>query len=316
MRIAILDDIHHAWGTTSGVRKLRELAVVEIFTEPVASPAALDGFDAIIANRERTRFDHDFLAALKTVKLIVQTGNHANHIDFTAAHALGIIVAKASGGYSVGAAELAIGLAIGCMRQIPQLDRRIREGCWEVPSTPVLQGKTFGVIGLGRVGSHAARLAGAFGMQVIAWSPTLDGARAAAAGAECRELDTLLAEADVVSIHAALTPATRGLIDSRRLNLMRRSAWLINTARGPIVDEAALIAALEAGRIAGAGLDVFDQEPLPAGHPLTKLPNVVLTPHIGWPTDAGYARFAESACDVLFAFMEGRDIPLFEHVPH
>ena len=316
MRIAILDDIHHAWGTTAGVRKLRERAVVEIFTEPLATPAALDGFDAVIANRERTRFDRKFLAALKTVKLIVQTGNHANHIDFDAAHELGIVVARASGGYSVGAAELTIGLAIACMRQIPQLDRQIREGGWQVPSTPVLQGKTFGVVGLGRVGSHAARLAGAFGMHVIAWSPTLDAARAAAAGAELRELDTLLAEADVVSIHAALTPKARGLIDSRRLNLMRRSAWLINTARGPLVDEAALIAALEAGRIAGAGLDVFDQEPLPAGHPLTKLPNVVLTPHIGWPTDAGYARFAEVACDVLCAFMEGRTIPLFEPVPH
>jgi phosphoglycerate dehydrogenase-like enzyme len=310
MRIAILDDIHHAWGTTSGVGKLRERAIVEIFTDP-ASPAALDGFDAVIANRERTRFDRDFLAALTTVKLIVQTGNHANHIDFTAAQALGIVVAKASGGYSVGAAELAIGLAIACMRQIPQLDRQVREGRWQVPSTPVMQGKTFGVVGLGRVGSHAARLAGAFGMHVIAWSPTLDSARAAAAGAELRELDTLLAEADVVSIHGALTPSSRGLIDSRRLNLMRRSAWLINTARGPIVEEAALIAALQSGRIAGAGLDVFDQEPLPAGHPLTKLPNVILTPHIGWPTDAGYARFAEVACDVLFAHMEGRDIPLF-----
>jgi phosphoglycerate dehydrogenase-like enzyme len=316
MRIAILDDIHHAWGTTSGVRKLRERAVVEILTEPLASPAALDGFDAVIANRERTRFDRELLAALKTVKLIVQTGNHANHIDFNAAHALGIAVAKASGGYSVGAAELAIGLAIACMRQIPQLDRQIREGGWQVPSTPVLQGKTFGVVGLGRVGSHAARLAGAFGMHVIAWSPTLDGARAAAAGAGLRELDTLLAEADVVSIHASLTPATRGLIDNRRLHLMRRTAWLINTARGPIVDEGALISALEAGHIAGAGLDVFDQEPLPAGHPLTKLPNVILTPHIGWPTDAGYAHFAEAACDVLYAFMEGRDIPLFVSAHH
>lgn len=312
MRIAILDDIHRAWGATSGVRRLRERAVVEIFTETV-SPAALDGFDAVIANRERTRFTRDFVAALTTVKLIVQTGNHANHIDFAAAQALGIVVAQASGGYSVGAAELAIGLAIACMRQIPQLDRQVREGSWQVPSTPVMQGKTFGVVGLGRVGSHAARLAGAFGMHVIAWSPSLDGARAAAAGAEPRELDTLLAEADVVSIHAALTPASRGLIDARRLNLMRRSAWLINTARGPIVDEAALIAALEAGRIAGAGLDVFAQEPLPAGHPLTRLQNVILTPHIGWPTDAGYARFADAACDVLLAFMEGREIPLFGH---
>ena len=308
MRIAILDDVHHAWGTTAGVAKLRERAEVEIFTEPTAA-TALDGFDAVIANRERTRFNREFLAALTTVKLIVQTGNHANHVDFGAARDYGIVVAQASGGYSVGAAELAIGLAIACMRRIPQLDRQLREGSWQVPSTPVMQGKTFGVVGLGRVGSHAARLAGAFGMRVIAWSPTLDAARAAAAGAELRELDALLAEADVVSIHAALTPAARGLIDARRLGLLRRSACLINTARGPLVDEAALVSALETGRLASAGLDVFEQEPLPAGHPLTKLPNVILTPHIGWPTDAGYARFADAACSVLLAFLEGRAIP-------
>ncbi len=310
MRVAVLDDIHFAWGSTPGIAKLRERAVVEIFTGPTRA-AALDGFDALIANRERTRFNREFLAALTTVKLIVQTGNHANHVDFAAAHDCGIVVAQASGGYSVGAAELAIGLAIACMRQIPLLDRQVRVGQWQVPSTPVLQGKTFGVVGLGRVGSHAARLAAAFGMRVVAWSPTLDAARAAAAGVEWRELDTLLAEADVVSIHAALTPAARGLIDARRLSLMRRSAWLINTARGPLVDEAALVSALAAGRIAGAGLDVFEQEPLPAGHPLTRLPNVILTPHIGWPTDDGYARFADAACSVLLAFMEGRELPLY-----
>ena len=312
MRIAILDDIHQAWAATPGVRKLRELAEVEIFTGAIAGAAQLDGFDAVIANRERTRFDRDLLAALKDVKLIVQTGNHAAHIDFAAADELGIIVGKASGGYSVGAAELAIGLAIAVMRQIPQLDRQVRDGHWQVPSTPILQGKTFGVVGLGRVGSHTARLAGAFGMEVIAWSPTLDVARAATAGAEYRELDDLLAAADIVSIHVSLTPDTRGLIDARRVGLMKSSAWLINTARGPIVDEAALVAALQAGRIAGAGLDVFDQEPLPPGHPLTTLPNVVLTPHIGWPTDAGYARFAESACAVVEAYLEGREIPHFE----
>ena len=312
MRIAILDDIHQAWEPTEGVRQLRERANVEIFTDLTSGPEQLDGFDAVIANRERTRFDRAFLAALKTVRLIVQTGNHAAHIDFATAEALGITVGKASGGYSVGAAELAIGLAIAAMRQIPQLDRKIRHGQWEVPSTPILQGKTFGVVGLGRVGSHTARIAAAFGMKIIAWGPTLDAARAAQAGAQYRELDALLAEADIVSIHVSLTPQTRGLIDARRLGLMRPSAWLVNTARGPIVDETALVTALQTGRIAGAGLDVFDQEPLPAGHPLTTLPNVVLTPHIGWPTDAGYARFADSACEVVFAYLDGGEVPQFD----
>jgi len=311
MRIAILDDIHRAWDATDGVRKLREQAAVEIFTDPTAGPEQLDGFDAVIANRERTRFDRGFLAALKTVKLIVQTGNHAAHIDFAAAEELGITVGKASGGYSVGAAELAIGLAIAGMRRIPELDRKLRDGEWEVPSTPILQGKTFGAVGLGRVGSHTARIAAAFGMKIIAWSPTLNAARAAEAGADYRDLDALMQEADVVSIHVSLLPETRGLIDARRLGLMKKSAWLINTARGPIVDETALVDALQSGRIAGAGLDVFDEEPLTAGHPLTKLRNVVLTPHIGWPTDAGYAKFAEAAYEVVDAFLAGRDFPRF-----
>jgi phosphoglycerate dehydrogenase-like enzyme len=175
----------------------------------------------------------------------------------------------------------------------------------------VLYGKTFGVVGLGRVGAHAARIAAAFGMKVLGWGPRLTAERARSAGAQMAALDDLLAAADVVSIHASLTPESRGLIDARRLALMKPSAYLVNTARGPIVGESALVAALRERRIAGAGLDVFDEEPLPQGHPLTTLDNVVLAPHIGWPTDQGYERFAESACDVLLAFLDGRDVPRF-----
>lgn len=314
MRVAILDDIHEAWGATEGVRRLREHADVTIFTEPFGSPAELAGYEALVANRERTRFDHELLSSLDDVRIIVQTGNHAAHVDFAAARDCGIIFAQASGGYSIGAAELALGLALAVTRQIAALDAAMRRGEWTQPSTPVLHGKTFGVVGLGRVGSHAARLAAAFGMRVLAWSPRLTQERAAAAGAEPAELDALLAAADIVSIHASLNAESRGLIDARRLGLMRPSAFLVNTARGPIVDEAALIAALEGRRIAGAGLDVFDTEPLPAGHPLSRLPNVVMTPHIGWPTDDGYAKFAASACDALLAYLEGREVPRFpEH---
>jgi phosphoglycerate dehydrogenase-like enzyme len=178
--------------------------------------------------------------------------------------------------------------------------------------TPVLHGKTLGSIGLGRVGAHVARIAKAFGMRILGWSPRLTDAAAAAAGAERCELDALLAEADVVTIHASLTPTSRGLLDARRLALMKPSAYLINTARGPIVDEEALISALAARRIAGAGLDVFDVEPLPAGHPFTTLDNVVLAPHLGWTTDDGYRRFAESAADVLLAYLDGREVPQFK----
>lgn len=311
MRIAILDDIHHAWAEAPAVSRLRALADVRILTESVA-PFALRGCDALVANRERTRFTRELLAQLPECRIIVQTGNHAHHIDHAAARELGIVVARASAGYSIGAAELAIGLALAVMRRIPLSDAAIRRGEWETPSTPVLHGKTMGIVGLGGVGKHVAALAAAFGMRVVAWGPRLTEHAAAAAAVTWLPLDELLATADVVSIHASLNAESRGLIDARRLALMKPTAYLINTARGPIVDERALIAALEAGRLAGAGLDVFDREPLPAGHPLTQLANVVLTPHLGWPTDDGYAKFADAAYDVLLAYARGERVPTFD----
>jgi phosphoglycerate dehydrogenase-like enzyme len=312
VRIAILDDIHRVWEDTDGVRRLRDRAEVTIFTEPFGNPAALRGFDALIANRERTTFTAALFAALPDLRVLVQTGNHANHIDFAAAHERGVVVAQASAGYSIGAAELSIALATAVMRQIPGTDAAVRRGEWPTPSTPVMHGKTMGIVGVGRVGQHVARIANAFGMRVLGWSRRLTDVTAAEAGVERRELDDLVRESDVISIHVSLAPSSRGLIDARRIGLMKPTAFLVNTARGPIVDEAALVAALAENRIGGAGLDVFDQEPLPAGHPLTKLPNVVLTPHIGWPTDHGYQRFAAAACEVLLAYMDGREFPTFQ----
>jgi phosphoglycerate dehydrogenase-like enzyme len=168
-----------------------------------------------------------------------------------------------------------------------------------------------GIVGFGHVGRHVAKIADAFGMRVLASSPRLDEQSATSAGIEARALDDLLRDSDVVSVHAALTSQTRGLIDARRLGLLKPTAYLVNTARGPIIDEAALIDALAQRRIAGAALDVFDTEPLPAGHPLTRLPNVILTPHLGWPTDHRYAQFADAAADVLLAHLDGRDVPRF-----
>jgi phosphoglycerate dehydrogenase-like enzyme len=312
MRVAILDDIHHAYDATNGVRRLRERAAVRIFAAPFGDPAALRGFDAVVANRERTRFSRALLEQLPDLRIIAQTGNHIYHIDLQAAAARGVIVAKATGGFSVGAAELAIGLAIALMRQIPMADREVKAGIWQTPTTRVLHGKTLGIVGLGHVGRHVAKIAGAFGMRVLAWSPRLSQQAAAAAGAECSALDDLLAAADVVSVHATLSADSRGLIDARRLGLMKPTACLINTARGAIVDEAALVAALAEKRIAGAGLDVFAEEPLPPGHPFTALPNVILTPHLGWPTDEAYADFADAAADALIAWLDGKDVPRFE----
>jgi phosphoglycerate dehydrogenase-like enzyme len=312
VRVAILDDIHEAYDGTEGVRRLRERAEVRIFTAPVDSPASLRGFDALIANRERTRFTRALLEQLPDVRIIAQTGTHAHHVDLEAAKRLKIVVAKASGGFSLGAAELAIGLAIAVMRRIPAAHDALTRGEWASSSTPVLHGKVLGVVGLGGVGRHVAGLGSAFGMRVLAWSPRLTRERASAAGAEWRPLDGLLRESDVVSIHAALTPESRGLLGAQRIGLMKPSAYLVNTARAALVDTAALVTALSDRRIAGAALDVFDEEPLKPDHPLTSLPNVVLTPHIGWPTDEAYARFAAAACDVLFAFLDGREVPRFD----
>jgi len=311
MRVAILDDIHRAYEGTDGVRRLRERAEVRIFTAPLGNLGALREFDALVANRERTRFTRSLLEQLPGLRIIAQTGNHAYHIDLAAAAERDVVVAKAAGGFSIGAAELAIGLAIALMRQIPAADAAVKRGEWRTPLTQVLHAKTLGVIGLGHVGRHVARIAHAFEMRVLAWSPRLTDEAARSAAAERRGLDDLLRESDVVSVHLTLSPESRGLLNAPRIGLMKPTAYLINTARGPIVDEAALVAALAEGRIAGAGLDVFDNEPLPAGHPLTRLPNLILTPHLGWPTDEAYARFADAAADVLLAYLDGREVPRF-----
>jgi phosphoglycerate dehydrogenase-like enzyme len=311
VKVAILDDIHHASEGTPGVGRLRERADVRIFTGPFGNPEALAGFDAVVANRERTMFTRDLLERLPDLRLIVQTGNHAYHIDLAAAEGRGVIVAKATGGFSYGAAELAIGLALSLMRQIPASHDGVKRGAWPMPCTQVLHRKTLGIVGLGHVGGHVAKIANAFEMRVLAWGPRLTDESARMAGAERCDLDDLLRLSDVVSIHATLGPESHGLIDSRRIALMKPTAVLINTARGPVVREESLVAALRDQRIAGAGLDVFDQEPLPAGHPFTMLPNVVLTPHIGWPTDEAYERFADAAADVLLAYLDGREVARF-----
>jgi phosphoglycerate dehydrogenase-like enzyme len=311
MRVAILDDIHNAYEGTAGVRRLRDRAEVQIFIHPFGDPSVLRGFDALVANRERTRFTRALLQQLPDLRIIAQTGNHVYHIDLAAAEERQIIVAKATGGFCTSAAELAIGLMIAVMRQIPSVDREVKLGRWPTPMTHALRGKTLGIVGLGHVGRHIVKIARAFEMKVLAWGPRLTHEAAASIGAESRELDDLLSCSDIVSVHATLSPDSRGLIDARRLRLMKPTACLINTARGPIVDEAALCAALASGQIAGAGLDVFDEEPLPSAHPLTKLPNVVLTPHIGWPTDETYTQFADAAADALLGYLDGQEVPRF-----
>lgn len=308
MKVTVLDDYQHAIAGTRALERLRQNAEVHVLTEKLATEEELirnlTGSQAIIPIRERTKFPASLLRMLPDLEFISQTGNHAYHIDIEAATRAGIIIALAPGGNST--TELTFGLMIGVMRRIPQSDQAMRRGQWPLVLGYVLKGKTLGILGLGKIGIEVAAIARAFGMKVIAWGPTLTAERAAQSQATFVALDDLLQQADVVSIHLKLSDQSKGLLDEGRLRLMKKSAYLINTARGAIVNEQALVDVLRARVIAGAALDVFMEEPLPANHPLLRLENVVITPHLGWPTDSGFAGFAENAVDNILDYVQGK----------
>jgi phosphoglycerate dehydrogenase-like enzyme len=308
MKVTVLDDYQRAFENTEAIRRLRQTADVRILTEKLSSEAAvaeaLEGSQAIIPVRERTRFTASLLNALPDLEFISQTGNHAYHVDIDAATQRGIVVSLAPGGNST--TELAFGLMLAVMRRIPQSDRAMRCGEWPLVLGYVLKGKTLGILGLGKIGSEVAAIARAFGMMVIAWGPTLTAERAAKSNVTFLPLDDVLETADVVSVHLALSAQSKNLLNEARLRMMKKSAYLVNTARGAIVDEAALVRVLRENAIAGAALDVFVEEPLPKNHPLLELDNVVLAPHLGWPTDSGFAGFAENAVTNILDYMDGK----------
>jgi phosphoglycerate dehydrogenase-like enzyme len=308
MKVTVLDDYQRAFENTDAIRRLRESVDVRILTEQLPSEAAvteaLNGCQAIIPVRERTKFTASLLGALPDLELISQTGNHVYHVDMEAATKQGVIVSLAPGGNST--TELAIGLMLALMRRIPQSDAAMRRGEWPLVLGYTLKGKTLGILGLGKIGTEVAAIARAFGMKVIAWGPTLTAERAAKSGAAFMALDEVLKTADVVSVHLALSDQSRNLLNDARLRLMKKTAYLINTARGAIIDETALVRVLKDKAIAGAALDVFVEEPLAKSHPLLGFDNVVLAPHLGWPTDSGFAGFAEKAVENILDYMSGK----------
>jgi phosphoglycerate dehydrogenase-like enzyme len=308
MKVTVLDDYQRAFEHTDAIKRLSRRVEVEILTEKLptedAAVSALKGSQAIIPIRERTKFTASLLKALSDLEYISQTGSHVYHVDMEAATRLGIVVSLAPGGNS--ASELAIGLMLAVMRQIPHSDRAVRRGEWPLVLGYVLKGKTLGILGLGKIGAEVAAIGRAFGMDVVAWGPTLTAERAAKSEATFMALEEVLRTADVISIHLKLSPESRHLLNEARLRLMKKSAYLVNTARGAIVDETALVKILKENVIAGAALDVFVEEPLPKNHPLLELDNVVLTPHLGWPTDSGFAGFAENAVTNIVDYMEGK----------
>ena len=310
-RIAILDDYQDAARRLADWARLPADAELVVFRDHLADPdavaARLAGFDVVVAMRERTPFPRALLERLPRLRLLVTTGMRNAAIDLQAAADRGVVVCG-TGGLPYPTAELAWGLVLSLMRRIPREDRATRAGGWQETVGLGLNGKTLGVLGLGTLGSRVARFGRAFEMEVLAWSQNLTAERAAELGATRVERDELLGRSDVVSIHLVLSERTRGLIGARELSLMKRTAYLVNTSRGPIVDEAALVRALREGTIAGAGLDVYDEEPLPLDHPLRGLPNTVITPHLGYVTEETYRIFYGQALEDILAHLRGEPV--------
>lgn len=310
--LLVLDDYEGQIAAAPAMNDLRTLATVTILDRPLtaADNPALQASQVVLALRERTPLDERFFAAFPNLELILQTGGHAYHIDQAAATRRGIVIAlgRRATQPTVAVPELTFAFMLGLMRRIYPLTSRMAQGEWAPAMGGTLAGRTLGILGYGRHGRPVAQIAAAFGMQVVVWDRT--GADNAAEPAIQRlPLDALLACADVVSIHLRLSAESRGLLNRERLAKMKPSAFLINTARGAIVDEEALIEALREQRLAGAGLDVFTNEPLAATSPLRTLPNVLLTPHIGWQVSEVLHEFTAVAADQLRQWRQGQLAP-------
>ncbi len=309
MKIALLDDYQRVARAAADWSKLPAGHALEVFHEHLGDADAvvrkLADFDVAMAMRERTPFPAGVLERLPRLKLLASTGPRNAAIDLEAATRLGIVVCHTKGApYST--MELTWGLILALARHIPQEHHALRQGTWQTTVGRELNGRTLGTIGLGHIGAQVARIATAFRMRVLAWSQNLTPDKAREAGAEMVSLEKLLRESDIVTIHTRLSPRTRGLLGAQQLAWMKPTALLINTSRGPIVDEAALVDALRTRRIAGAGLDTYDQEPVPAGHPLFKLDNVVVTPHLGYVTEEVYRIFYGETLENMLAYLRGQ----------
>jgi phosphoglycerate dehydrogenase-like enzyme len=315
--VAILDDyagVALELADWSPVQSRAEVTVFDRHLSEVEAAEALRPFDVLCTMRERMSVPRTLLERLPNLKLITIVGRSLPNLDMAAARERGVLVAHtdfANPRFSAvrdATPELAWGLMIATVRNLAEEHRRMRDGGWQTTTGITLSGKTLGLLGLGRTGKRMAEYAKVFGMRVIAWSQNLTEEAAASVGARRVEKATLFEEADVVSIHLVLSERTRGLVGEPELARMRPHAYLINTSRGPIVDEAALIDALSTGRIAGAGLDVYDIEPPPPDHPLRRLPNVTLSPHLGYVTREMLGAFYEDTVEAVAAWLDGAPV--------
>lgn len=314
MRIAILDDYHGVAERYADWTALGPQVQVQVFREYLPEgpgrAQALAPFDVIVAMRERTPFPAATIEALPNLKLLVTTGMRNNAIDMQACKARGVLVCGAPGSSQAvnATAELAWALILALFKRIPEEQAAMRAGLWETGMPQVLAGKRLGVVGLGKLGIAAGTVGKAFGMDVVAWSPNLTDERAAQAGFERVDKQALFAASDVVSLHLVLSQRTRNVVDAVALAAMKPTAFLVNTSRAGLVDQAALFAALREGRLAGAGLDVYEAEPLPADDPVRKMDKVVLTPHLGYVSELNFRDFYGNAVEAVKAWAAGKPI--------
>ena len=311
IRIAVLDNYQNAALGAADWDSLGRDAEITVFDKYIEGETAvaktLQGFDVVVGMRERTPFPKSLIDALPDLKLLVTTGMRNLTFDMDAARDRGVVVSgTAMLGYP--ASEHAVALMMALFKKIPQEDRLMHEGGWQGDVTEGMSGKTLGILGLGKLGPRVARVGLALDMDVIAWSENLTRERCEEVGVRYVDKDALFAESDVVTIHLVLSDRTRGLVGTTEFTLMKSSAYLINTSRGPIVDEAALIEALANDTIAGAGIDVYDVEPLPEIHPLRSLGNTVLTGHTGYVVKELYALAYSEALENVQAWMRGEPI--------
>jgi phosphoglycerate dehydrogenase-like enzyme len=309
MKIAILDDYQNVALTMADWSGVESKAEITVFTDHVGQPdavvARLQPFDVVCVMRERTPLPREVLERLPKLKLIASTGSGNASIDMAAAQERHIRV-TATGYRSAPTIELTWALILAAVRNLVGEASSLRAGGWQTSVGRELSGRVLGVLGLGRIGSEIARIGTVFGMEVIAWSQHLTPQRARAAGAAWVSKEELFARSDVLSIHVVLSDRTRGLVNGADIAAMKPTSWLVNTSRGPIVEQDALLAALRSKSIAGAALDVFDVEPLPVWHPLRTLPNVLATPHIGYVTEDLYRTFYSDAAASIAAWLDRR----------
>jgi len=311
-RCAVLDDYQNVALSYADWSKVTGDVEIKVFNEPFKSTdevhRSLQGFQIIAMMRERTPFPRKTIEALPDLKLLITTGAGNKSIDVAAATERGITVCG-TGTFGNPTAGITFGLILELTRRIGFENARMKAGApWQVTIGADIEGLTLGVVGLGKLGRRVSGVAKAFGMKVIAWSPNLTPETCKELGVEYASKEQLLRNADIVTIHVQLGDRSRGLLGEKDLALMKRTAYLINTSRGPIVEEKALIAALRDGRIAGAGLDVFDVEPLPADHPFRKLDNVVLTPHLGYVSVQNYKAYYPDIVANIRAFLDGKPV--------